>query len=206
MSTNPGPGPTPGPSPAATPGLDDVPRLDAPAPDAPPRAIRFRAGPRPGRRGFLAVLGTAAMTLGMTVIGWIPLARPARAQEGTEYLDCGGYSDGPGGPLCVGAPYSARYCGDDNWFRSGCFPGEDGTTDCYEPLASCHADGEGRNAWRWEADGTVYRCADGQVHYEGAPNPEFVICSATLSRERPPWLPGLPDLSALLPLPLPPGR
>jgi hypothetical protein len=168
--------------------------------------VRFRDVGTAGleRRGFLAVLATGAMTLGMTLLGWIPLARPARAEEGTEYPDCGGYSDGPGGPLCVGAYYSPSYCGDDNWFKNGCFTKSDGTLDCYEPVAACHAGGdEGRDAWRWEANGFAYRCADGKVYHHGAPNPEFVICNATLTFvPTPEALPGLrmlPSLPRLLP-------
>jgi hypothetical protein len=184
----------------------DIPRLDQPGADAGPRAVRFRDAGAAGleRRGFLAVLATGAMTLGMTLLGWIPLARPARAEEGTEYPDCGGYSDGPGGPLCVGAYYSPSYCGDDNWFKNGCFTKSDGTLDCYEPVAACHAGGdEGRDAWRWEANGFAYRCADGKVYHHGAPNPEFVICNATLTFvPTPEALPGLgmlPSLPRLLP-------
>jgi len=193
----------------------DIPRLDQPATGAPPRVLQFRdtadhrrfAGPRYrifpghrspgrrgsaggilGRRGFLAVLSAGAMTLEMTVLGWIPLARPARAEPGTEYPDCGAYSDGPGGPVCVGAPYSPQYCGPDNWFRTGCYLRQDGGEVCYQPAAICHAagaDNEGRHAWRWEVDGTVYRCADGKAFYEGAPNPELLICNATLSSPEP---------------------
>lgn len=136
-----------------------------------------------GRRGFLAVLSASAMALGVTMLGWIPLARPARAEAGTEFLDCGTYDDGPGGAICTGAPYSPTYCGSDKWFKTGCYRGPDGEV-CYEPKALCRAEGregERRNAWRWEADGVTYRCADGRVYYEGAPNPETVICSATLS-------------------------
>ncbi|MGH3990974.1 MAG: hypothetical protein ACRDSN_00755, partial [Pseudonocardiaceae bacterium] len=173
----------------------DIPRLDQPPPGAEPRTLQFRTqtsvGRRGffGRRGFLAVLGAGAMTLGITVLGWIPLARPARAEPGTEFLYCGRYGDGsPGGPICVGAPYSPDYCGDDNWFITGCFSGPRGT-DCYEPAEICRVtseNGEGRNAWRWEADGVTYRCADGYAFWNGAPNPDVVICSATLTVAPPP--------------------
>jgi hypothetical protein len=51
--------------------------------------------------------------------------------------------------------------------------------------------GEGRNAWLWKADDVVYRCADGEIHYPGAPNLEQVICSARLPQRptNPPLLP-----------------
>lgn len=182
----------------------DVPQLDDGGADAAPRAVQFRDDPEPGlrRRGFLAVLATGAMTLGMTLLGWIPLARPARAEEGTEYPNCGGYSDGPGGPLCTGAPYSADYCGKDHWFLQGCTSGWGNDHVCYEPFASCYAGGpEARDAWRWVADGVTYRCADGKIYHAGAPNPEFVICSATLtdssSRAASPEVPLLPSLPSL---------
>jgi hypothetical protein len=132
------------------------------------------------RRGFLAVLSTAAMTLGLTVLGWVPLARPSRAEQGSEYPDCGRYYDGPGGPICYGAPYSPSYCGSDRWFKNGCFGSWKQGLDCYQPRTLCRAGGEARNAWHWKADGVVYRCADGEIHYSGAPNLEQVICSAAL--------------------------
>jgi hypothetical protein len=132
------------------------------------------------RRGFLAVTSTAAMTLGLTVLGWIPLARPARAEQGSEYPNCGRYDDGPGVPICYGAPYSPSYCGADNWFKDGCFGDWDKGPTCYQPRMICRAGGEGRNAWLWKADDVVYRCADGEIHYPGAPNLEQVICSAML--------------------------
>ncbi|MGH3937173.1 MAG: hypothetical protein ACRDTG_00840 [Pseudonocardiaceae bacterium] len=141
-----------------------------------------------GRRSFLAVLSAGAMTLGVTMLGWLPLARPARAQAGTEFLDCGVYGDGAGGPICTGAPYAATYCGSDKWFRNGCYRTPEGEV-CYEPATLCRAggrEGERRNAWRWVADGVTYRCADGRVRHEGAPNPETAICSATLSDSAPP--------------------
>jgi hypothetical protein len=189
------------------PNIDEIPRLDQPAPGALPRAVQFRTvgAARQRRRGFLAVLGGGAMALGMAVLGWIPPARSARAETGTEYLDCGVYSDGPGGPICVGAPYSARYCGSDKWFRTGCYRTSDGEI-CYQPARFCRApggDGEARNAWRWQVDGVVYRCADGRVHYEGAPNPETVICQATLSSPPPPEPPS-PEPPPPSPSPTPP--
>lgn len=171
-----------------SPGIPSLDRshLDRPPLDRPPldRSSRSR-GVRLRRRGFLAVLGAGAMTLGLTMLGWIPLARPARAEPGTEYPYCGIYTDGqPGGSICVGAPYSPQYCGSDNWFKTGCESGSDGEEICYQPVRACRADGEdssARNAWRWEADGVTYRCADGRVTRAGAPNSEFVICSARLT-------------------------
>jgi hypothetical protein len=162
----------------------DIPRLDQPRPDAQPRAVQFR-GPVTAlqRRGFLAVIGTAAMTLSMTMLGWIPLARPARAEQGSEYLGCGRYSDGPDGPICHGAPYSPSYCGSDKWFKNGCFGKWRDGLDCYQPRTICQAGEDMREAWRWEADGVVYRCADGEINYDGAPNLEQVICNATLPQQ-----------------------
>lgn len=162
---------------------DGVPRADR-EPDGPfePRGVTFEAPRRVRRRGFLAVMAAGAMTLGITALSWVPLARTARAEPGSEYPGCGQYGDGPGGPLCYGFPYSPRYCGDDNWFRNGCIENSDDTVNCYRPLPICEAGNRGgRNAWRWEADGTVWRCADGEVQYDGAPNPETVICNARLS-------------------------
>jgi hypothetical protein len=162
----------------------DIPRLDQPGPDAQPRAVQFRdTGTALPRRGFLAVIGTAAMTLGITMLGWIPLARPARAKQGGEYLGCGSYSNGPGGPICDGAPYSPSYCGPDKWFKNGCFGKWEDGLDCYQPRTICHAGEDMREAWRWEADGVVYRCADGEINYAGAPNLEQVICNATLPQQ-----------------------
>ncbi|MGH3814979.1 MAG: hypothetical protein ACRDUV_21465 [Pseudonocardiaceae bacterium] len=165
----------------------DVPRLDQPGPDPQPRTVQFRdTATSPGRsgflrrRGFLAVTGTAAMALGMTMLGWIPLARPARAEQGSEYPDCGRYDNGPGGPICHGAPYSPSYCGSDKWFKNGCFGEWEDGLDCYQPTTICQAGEDMLHAWRWEADGVVYRCADGQINYAGAPNLEQVICNASL--------------------------
>ncbi|MBV9011015.1 MAG: hypothetical protein JO272_03000 [Pseudonocardiales bacterium] len=137
------------------------------------------------RRGFMAVTSTAAMTLGLTVLGWIPLARPARAEQGSEYPNCGRYNDGPGGPICYGAPYSPSYCGPDNWFKDGCFGDWDNGLTCYRPRRICRAGEEATNAWLWKADDVVYRCADGEIHYPGAPNLEQVICSARLRPQAP---------------------
>ena len=162
----------------------EIPRLDQPGPDTRPRVVHFLdAGTGMRRRGFLAVLGTAAMTLGLTVLGWIPLARPARAEQGSEYPDCGRYSDGPGGPICFGAPYSPSYCGEDQWFKSGCYGKWSQGLDCYTPRLICRAGPEPRDGWRWKADGVVYRCADGEIHYNGAPNLEQVICNAPLDEQ-----------------------
>ncbi|MGH3776384.1 MAG: hypothetical protein ACRDRR_11735 [Pseudonocardiaceae bacterium] len=159
----------------------EVPRLDQPGPDPQPRTVQFRdTATVLRRRGFLAVIGTAAMALGMTMLGWIPLARPARAEQGSEYPDCGRYNNGPGGPICHGAPYSPSYCGPDRWFKNGCFGNWEDGLDCYQPVTICQADEDMREAWRWEADGVVYRCADGQINYDGAPNLEQVICNASL--------------------------
>lgn len=182
--------------------VDTVPRVDRePAGPFEPREVAFEFPRRVQRRGFLAVMATAAMTLGVTALSWVPLARPARAEPGTEYLGCGQYSDGPGGPLCTGYPYSTDYCGDDDWFRNGCFETSDGHTDCYQPLEICEADeGRGRNAWRWQTDDAEWRCADGEVEHEGAPNPERVICSAQLSSTTSPdESPDQPEPSPLLP-------
>ena len=45
-----------------------IPRVDQPGPDAAPRSVQFRAAPpKVRRRGFLAVVGTAGMTLSSTV-------------------------------------------------------------------------------------------------------------------------------------------
>lgn len=163
----------------------DIPQLDAPGPDPRPRVVRFRdTGPGMQRRGFLAIVGTAAMTLGLTVLGWIPLARPARAELGREYPNCGRYTDGPGGPICYGAPYSPSYCGPDQWFKNGCYGNWDKGLDCYSPAAICRP-GEGDfEAWLWKADSVTYRCADGTIQYNGAPNLEDVICNANLDEQR----------------------
>ncbi|HSL08243.1 MAG TPA: hypothetical protein VK887_09715 [Pseudonocardiaceae bacterium] len=161
----------------------EIPRLDHPGPGAEPRTVQFHdTGTAVHRRGFLAIAGTAAMALGVTMLGWIPLARPARAQQGTEYPDCGRYNDGAGGPICHGAPYSPSYCGPDNWFQNGCFGKWQDGLDCYQPTTICRAGEEMLEAWRWEADGVVYRCADGEIHYHGAPNLEQVICNASLGQ------------------------
>ncbi|HEY3894060.1 MAG TPA: hypothetical protein VGL88_01695 [Pseudonocardiaceae bacterium] len=161
--------------------LTDIPRVDQPGPDPQPRAVQFTTILTLRRRGFLSVAGTAAMTLGLTVLGWIPLARPARAEVGSEYPNCGRYSNGPGGPICYGAPYSSKYCGPDNWFMEGCYGDWDNGLDCYQARTVCRAEAEPRNGWRWKADSIEYRCADGEIHYSGAPNLEQVICNAALN-------------------------
>ncbi len=162
----------------------DIPRLDQPGPGAGPRVVQFQeATTGLHRRGFFAIAGTAAMTLGLTMLGWIPLARPARAEQGSEYPDCGRYSDGPGGPICYGAPYSPTYCGPDQWFKDGCYGKWHEKLDCFTPTTICRAGKEATNGWRWKADGVVYRCADGEVHYSGAPNLEQAICNASLDEQ-----------------------
>ncbi|MGH3710638.1 MAG: hypothetical protein ACRDRQ_21595 [Pseudonocardiaceae bacterium] len=160
----------------------DIPRIDQSGPGGKPRTVQFQFpdAATVDRRGALSVLGTAAMTLGITMLGWIPLARPARAEQGNEYPDCGLYSDGPGGPICSGAPYSPSYCGPDRWFKNGCFGHWNEGLTCYQPRTICRAGTEPRNAWLWKADGVLYRCADGEIHYDGAPNLEQVICNAPL--------------------------
>lgn len=160
-----------------------------------------------GRRGFLAVLGAGAMTLAMSMLEWLPLARTAGADPGSEYPDCGVYGDGPGGPICVGAPYSPQNCGPDNWFRTGCYNRPEGGEVCYQAAVICRAAGrenEARNAWRWVLDGVTYRCADGKAYYEGAPNPEIMICSATLSSPEPEPTPAPAPTPAPEPEPSPP--
>lgn len=194
----------------------DIPRIDQPAAGADPRVLRFRTNP-PGaqrrgllrRRGFLGVLGAGAMTLGVTMLGWIPLARPARAEPGTEFPTCGSYANGPGGPICIGAPYSPAYCGDDDWFITGCYPRANGHHVCYQPVPICRADGPdnpGRNAWRWMNEGIQYRCADGHAYWDGAPNPEVLICNAKLTPDPPTFSPEPPDPPTTSPSPTePPG-
>ncbi|HEX2298207.1 MAG TPA: hypothetical protein VHH34_06780 [Pseudonocardiaceae bacterium] len=190
-----------------------IPRTDQPATGADPRVVRFRTDPaaaqRRGflrRRGFLGVLGGGAVTLGITMLGWIPLARPARAEPGTEFPTCGSYYNGPGGPICIGARYSPAYCGNDGWFITGCYPRADGHQVCFQPAPICRADGEnnpGRNAWRW-MDGVVqYRCADGHAYWDGAPNPEMLICNAKLTPAPPPPAPP-PPAPTTSPSPAPP--
>lgn len=160
--------------------LAEIPRIDQPGPDAAPRAVQFTNSLALPRRGFLQVAGTAAMTLGLTVLGWIPLARPARAEAGSEYPHCGRYHP-KGGGICYGAPFSPSYCGEDNWFKEGCYGQWDQGLNCYTPRTVCRAQEEPRNAWRWRSNGVEYRCADGEIQYSGAPNLEPVICNATLS-------------------------
>jgi hypothetical protein len=161
----------------------DIPRLDQPGADPQPRVVRFADASQLHRRGFLAVASTAAMTLGLTLLGWIPLARPAGAEQGSEYPDCGRYHYGPHGPTCIGAPYSESYCESDKWFRNGCYGDPDKGLDCYQPRAICRAGADSRNAWLWKSDGWTFRCADGDVQYSGAPNLEKLVCSARLSYE-----------------------
>ena len=162
----------------------DVPRLDQAGAHPQPRAVQFAdASTGLHRRGFLAVVGTTAMTLGLTLLGWIPLARPARAEQGSEYPDCGRYHYGPNGPTCIGAPYSESYCDSDKWFKSGCYGDPDKGLDCYQPQTICRAGTESRNAWLWKSDSWMFRCADGDVHHSGAPNLEKLVCSARLSYE-----------------------
>lgn len=162
----------------------DVPRLDQAGADPQPRAVQFAdASTGLHRRGFLAVVGTTAMTLGLTLLGWIPLARPARAEQGSEYPDCGRYHYGPNGPTCIGAPYSESYCDSDKWFKNGCYGDPDKGLDCYQPQTICRAGTESRNAWLWKSDSWMFRCADGDVHHSGAPNLEKLVCSARLSYE-----------------------
>jgi hypothetical protein len=47
----------------------------------------------------------------------------------------------------------------------------------------CRAGEEPRDGWRWISDGITYRCADGEIHYNGAPNLEQVICNAPLDEQ-----------------------
>ena len=141
--------------------VEDVPRVVAPLAATPVRR-------RPLLKGAL----TGSMTLAVTMIGWIPLAKPARAAVGTEYTTgCGGYSYD--GKLCTGASYSSGYCGSDKWFKNGCFRAPDNYVDCYAPTKACGS--PARNAWRWSG----YRCADGYYTPYGQSR-IFRICSAKL--------------------------
>lgn len=157
--------------------LSAVPDIDvAPGSDYAPRLTTFVASSLE-RRSFLKVVGIGGVTLGMTVLGWLPTGRRAAATVGTEYTNCSKflYSDSQ---FCDPAVYSASYCGTDKWFKNGCFHVSDGFYDCYRPIVACNS----RNAWRWDhtPSGRIYRCADGEVKFSGTSTYAFRICSAVL--------------------------
>lgn len=140
-----------------------------------PRALDAAAATPVRRRPLLKGALTGSMTLAVTVIGWIPLAKPARATVGTEYTanNCSDAGYSYDGKLCTGAPYSSGYCGSDKWFKNGCFRAPDNYVDCYAPTKICGS--PARNAWRWSG----YRCADGYYTPYGQSR-LFRICSAKL--------------------------
>lgn len=153
------------------PSIAHVPEFDVePEGGHEPRRVAFEAVTKMGRRGFMGVLAAGGMALGLTALSWIPVGRRARASAGSEYYDCNIYSYED--QLCVGAPYGPHYCGDDKWFKNGCFQDSDGNVDCYRPIQACND----RNAWRWDG----WRCADGEVQWSGTDSWLFYICSAAL--------------------------
>lgn len=170
-----------------------IPSFDeAPASSWTPRAVTAPAPARgPGamrRRAFLRTLGAGGMTLGLTVLGWLPSARQrqASATVGTEYLHCAGYENDGGYVtntiLCYGFPYSSMYCGADGWFKNGWFrdPG-DNSLDLYVPRTICGDGYPARNGWRWtHTNGVTYRCTDGYIYWNGTGTPYAVICSKAL--------------------------
>jgi hypothetical protein len=152
----------------------EVPRIDVP-----PAAGGERSRITPllstpaGRRSVVKGLLVGAMTLSGTIVSWVPLARPASATVGTEYLSCDAAGYTYNGSICIGAPTSATWCGNDKWFKDGCFRQVDGFVDCFQPIKICGINN--RNAWRWSG----HRCADGQYKPSGG---SWVtrICNATL--------------------------
>ena len=165
--------------------LDDVPMLDVEPLEryelrqmgcAPAPGLGGAPSDHVGRRGFLRVVAAGGMALGLTVLGWLPPARRAFGTVGTEHLDCASFDYD--GILCSPNVYSPANCGEDGWFRDGCIAGPDGGHECYRPVSEC----DGRSAWRWWEDGVEYRCADGEVKFQGAPRWDFRICNAELRR------------------------
>jgi hypothetical protein len=64
--------------------VSELPLVDlAPERGGQPSRVTFRTPPLP-RRGFLRVVAAGGMTLGITVLGWIPVGRRAAATVGTE--------------------------------------------------------------------------------------------------------------------------
>ncbi len=159
--------------------LDEVPLLDVEPPGHYElrRVVCASVSDQVGRRGILRVIAAGGMALGLTVLGWLPLARRAFAAVGTEHLDCASFSYD--GLICTPAVYSPDNCGADGWFRAGCEADANGEYTCFRPVTSC----DGRNAWRWRDAGTEYRCADGEVKLPGSPRWDYRICNAVLTRE-----------------------
>lgn len=157
--------------------VGDVPDLDVEPPgDYPLRRVLSAAPGAIGRRVFLRVIAAGGMTLGVTVLGWLPPARWAMATVGTEHRTCGVFRYD--NMICAPEIYSPDNCGSDGWFRDGC-AFSDHDYECYRPVTAC----DDRNAWRW-VDGEVeYRCADGEVKILGAPGWDFRICNAELAAE-----------------------
>ncbi len=50
-----------------------------------------------------------------------------------------------------------------------------------------------RDVWRWKSDGVVYLRTDGEIHDDGAPKLEQVICNATLLEVSDESIAGCPD-------------
>lgn len=132
--------------------------------------------PKPSRRTVLAGAGALFSATAFTVVTGVR-ARPAGAAAGTEYQHCAGY-DGwkeysSNTDPCVGGEYGSSWCGTDGWFKRS-----SGTCFNQWPYPICGSDNgyAGRNAWRWNHNGTPYRCADGVIQVCGS-DPVLRICS-----------------------------
>lgn len=140
----------------------DIPSIDErPAGRVEPSAVGEALRSRSSRRTVLRFVGGAGMTIGLTVMGWLPPLRKAHADwysRYPEYLDCAGYFS----PSTVCTPptwyISPNVCNLVNFHRDDSASGT-----CYSYTHSVHKTTcGGRNAWRWDDT----RCSDGHIFYQ----------------------------------------
>jgi hypothetical protein len=142
--------------------ITDIPSVDErpagpTAPSAAGQALRKLAT----RRTVLRFVGGAGMTIGLTVVGWLPPLRKAYADWFSRY---------PEYPTCAGFFNPSTICTPPSWFidSSVCngvsFHRDDSKIgDCFSYSHTVHKTTcAGRNAWRWNDT----RCSDGHLFYQ----------------------------------------
>jgi hypothetical protein len=159
---------------------ESVPWVDAALTDGDPPSD-IVAGLQEGdlaRRSFLRFLAVGAMGVGLSVVGWLPPARPRGAWAHcclSEWTNgCHGFYS----PSTTCVPSNAWYsytCTSNKWHRN-----DGGSGTCYNfKYTHNHTSCDGRNAWRWGST----RCSDGWYEYAdcgGGRVNSFSICRATL--------------------------
>lgn len=130
-----------------------------------------------GRRALLRLGLGGGIAVGMSVIGWLPPARPRSAAAAREHLNCSIYTYD--GVLCIGGAVSTAYCS-AGWHRGDYVRFDSCNWRNYNPLVTrC----SGLAAWRWPHGTQLWRCADGERWQQlncGTVTHIYTICSHRL--------------------------